>query len=197
MGAVTHKARRPAQVVVNNGGCGIFSFLPIAAHADAFTPLFDTPHALSFAPLAAAFRLEYRRADSARALDAAYAEAQASRRHFLIEAVTDAKVPPPIQHPRTPNPSFPACSPHCPATLLSSPTSSSGLPRTPPPASHAPLPRDCPPPPGPRPLGPVQTLYPYTRICRPPPPSPSPRSPLIPLLVPSRTPACARELQGR
>ena len=61
---------------MNNGGCGIFSFLPIAAHADAFTPYFDTPHALSFAPLAAAFGLEYRRADTGRAWPAAYADAQ-------------------------------------------------------------------------------------------------------------------------
>ncbi|CAM9240080.1 unnamed protein product [Ectocarpus sp. 6 AP-2014] len=93
-------------VCVNNGGGGIFSFLPIAdaRHGDAFSPLFDTPHSVDFEGVCLSMGLEYRRATTAREFRSAYLESQAGvfgggdgegagtgrrrRRHFFIEAVT-------------------------------------------------------------------------------------------------------------
>ena len=45
-------------VVVNNDGGGIFSFLPVADHAENFEPLFGTPHKREFAHAAAMFGLQ-------------------------------------------------------------------------------------------------------------------------------------------
>lgn len=47
-------------VVVNNGGGGIFSLLPIAKHRDVFSPVFDTPHSVRFQEAANMFGMEYR-----------------------------------------------------------------------------------------------------------------------------------------
>lgn len=46
-------------IVVNNGGGGIFSMLPIAKHSEVFSPVFDTPHGVSFSGVAQMFGLAY------------------------------------------------------------------------------------------------------------------------------------------
>ena len=46
-------------VAVNNGGGGIFSFLPVATQDDVFEPFFATPHNLSFRHAAKLFDLAY------------------------------------------------------------------------------------------------------------------------------------------
>jgi len=76
-------------VLVNNGGGGIFSFLPIARHADVFSPFFDSPHDLQFGPVTQAFNLPYQHCKSAGDLTTALALAQASGRASLIEVLTD------------------------------------------------------------------------------------------------------------
>lgn len=83
-------------VVVNNDGGGIFSFLPIAAPGVAgphFERLFGTPHGLGFAPAAAMFGLDYRRATTpaelAAALDATVAR---PGRHLVEVTVPRASV---------------------------------------------------------------------------------------------------------
>ncbi|KAJ1490385.1 thiamine diphosphate-binding protein, partial [Baffinella frigidus] len=78
-------------VVVNNGGGGIFSFLPIAAHADVFEPFFAHPHSLSFEHVAAAFGLRYIRASTPSELDVALRAAREGRGHVLIEAAVSAR----------------------------------------------------------------------------------------------------------
>ena len=53
-------------VVLDNGGGGIFSFLPIASHGEAvsFEALFRTPHDLDFEQVARLFGAGYQRATS-------------------------------------------------------------------------------------------------------------------------------------
>lgn len=76
-------------VIVNNGGCGIFSFLPIAAHPDVFPRFFDNPHSVEFGRVSRMFGLEYRRAATRSDFDACMEEAQQSAtKHYVIEAVT-------------------------------------------------------------------------------------------------------------
>ncbi|KAA8494074.1 2-succinyl-5-enolpyruvyl-6-hydroxy-3-cyclohexene-1-carboxylate synthase [Porphyridium purpureum] len=85
-------------VLLNNGGGGIFSFLPIAAHPDVFTPLFDTPHQTKFEHLASMYDMQYelpRSADELKsALDRTPARGSSVRgsstvRHKLIEVRTE------------------------------------------------------------------------------------------------------------
>jgi 2-succinyl-5-enolpyruvyl-6-hydroxy-3-cyclohexene-1-carboxylate synthase len=79
---------RPVTVVaLNNGGGGIFHFLPVAEHADVFEPHFTTPHDRSFEKIAATFGLPYEQPTT----PAAFAEAYRSRsgEEALIEVRTD------------------------------------------------------------------------------------------------------------
>jgi 2-succinyl-5-enolpyruvyl-6-hydroxy-3-cyclohexene-1-carboxylate synthase len=46
-------------VIINNGGGGIFSLLPIANHCSVFTPVFDTPHGVTFEQAAKTFSIPY------------------------------------------------------------------------------------------------------------------------------------------
>ena len=46
-------------VLINNGGGGIFSFLPVARESDIFEPLFGMPHDLHFLAVAEQFGLAY------------------------------------------------------------------------------------------------------------------------------------------
>lgn len=76
-------------VVVDNGGGGIFSFLPQAGtlSADRFEQLFGTPHGTDIAALAAAHGLRVSTVDTAPSLVAALSEPGPS----LIRVVTDRK----------------------------------------------------------------------------------------------------------
>eukprot|EP00186_Timspurckia_oligopyrenoides_P002424 CAMPEP_0182442740 /NCGR_PEP_ID=MMETSP1172-20130603/1634_1 /TAXON_ID=708627 /ORGANISM="Timspurckia oligopyrenoides, Strain CCMP3278" /LENGTH=1209 /DNA_ID=CAMNT_0024637757 /DNA_START=439 /DNA_END=4068 /DNA_ORIENTATION=- len=77
-------------VVLNNGGGGIFSFLPIAKHTQLFTPLFDTPHSVGFEGCAMMFGLEYHCPTSLQQLDVALRRKSTS--HALIEIKSDQRV---------------------------------------------------------------------------------------------------------
>jgi 2-succinyl-5-enolpyruvyl-6-hydroxy-3-cyclohexene-1-carboxylate synthase len=67
-------------VLVDNGGGGIFDFLPVATQADAFEEHVATPTGLDFARAAELFGLEYAAPASLGALRAALGEAVAGRR---------------------------------------------------------------------------------------------------------------------
>jgi 2-succinyl-5-enolpyruvyl-6-hydroxy-3-cyclohexene-1-carboxylate synthase len=76
-------------VVVNNGGGGIFSFLPQAQFPDHFEQLFATPSGIDFADLAAMHDLEYAHITTAPRLTEAIAAAMAQGGVHLLEVRTD------------------------------------------------------------------------------------------------------------
>jgi 2-succinyl-5-enolpyruvyl-6-hydroxy-3-cyclohexene-1-carboxylate synthase len=81
------QSRAPLRiVVVNNGGGGIFHFLPIAEHADVF-PWFSTPHGVEAAPVASALGVRARRVTGLATLRATLARTQSGPE--VIEVVTD------------------------------------------------------------------------------------------------------------
>jgi 2-succinyl-5-enolpyruvyl-6-hydroxy-3-cyclohexene-1-carboxylate synthase len=94
VGALLAAHRRPlplAVVVLNNDGGGIFSYLPVAEHAQevAFEEHFRTPHGLALGPLARAFGAGYAKVTSAEPLRAALKDALASPRASVIEVPID------------------------------------------------------------------------------------------------------------
>jgi 2-succinyl-5-enolpyruvyl-6-hydroxy-3-cyclohexene-1-carboxylate synthase len=76
-------------VVLNNNGGGIFSFLPIARHAEVFEPFFGTPHGLTFAAAASLFGLGYSAPSTPTAFVDAYRHATCSHTPVLLEVTTD------------------------------------------------------------------------------------------------------------
>ncbi len=56
---------RATLLVLNNDGGGIFSFLPIARHGDAFERYFATPHGLDFEPAVTGYGIPFERATDA------------------------------------------------------------------------------------------------------------------------------------
>lgn len=80
-----------AIAVLDDGGGGIFSFLPIAAQGEAvaFERLFKTPHGVDLARAAALFELDYEAVDSAAALPKALATALARPRVSIVHVRVD------------------------------------------------------------------------------------------------------------
>jgi 2-succinyl-5-enolpyruvyl-6-hydroxy-3-cyclohexene-1-carboxylate synthase len=70
-------------VVLNNGGGGIFDFLPIAGHRDGYEELFGTPTGLDVEKVAALYGLPFSRVSSHDELDAAL------EAHGIVEVVLD------------------------------------------------------------------------------------------------------------
>ena len=83
---------RPVIVVaINNGGGGIFNFLPIAEHAEVFEPWFTSPHIWSFEHAASMFGIHYDRPGSPLDFERSYAAAVRTGRAALIEVVTERR----------------------------------------------------------------------------------------------------------
>ncbi len=82
---------RVVVVVLNNDGGGIFSFLPVAQHAEAgaFEAMFGTPHGLRFEAAAAMFGLDYAAPETPGAFRDAYRAALARPTSSLIEVRTE------------------------------------------------------------------------------------------------------------
>lgn len=76
-------------VVINNGGGGIFSMLPIAGHGALVEEYFGTPHDLTFESAAAQFKLAYHHPTTMTEFRAAYESALASGASSIIEVTTD------------------------------------------------------------------------------------------------------------
>jgi 2-succinyl-5-enolpyruvyl-6-hydroxy-3-cyclohexene-1-carboxylate synthase len=76
-------------VLLNNGGGGIFHFLPIAAHADLLDPWFTAPHAADFSGVEPLFGIPCHRPAGAGAFVETYRRACGSGRPALIEVRTD------------------------------------------------------------------------------------------------------------
>jgi len=64
--AAKHYELDATLVVINNGGGGIFSFLPVASFGEDvhFEELFTTPHGLDFAQISQVFGIGYARAET-------------------------------------------------------------------------------------------------------------------------------------
>ncbi|KAG7671813.1 putative Protein PHYLLO, chloroplastic [Nannochloris sp. 'desiccata'] len=78
-------------VLVNNGGGGIFSFLPIAHHIpdELFTPLWATPQNVDLAGMCRAHGIPHIKVASPEELRTALRSAWGLNRHSVIEAITD------------------------------------------------------------------------------------------------------------
>jgi 2-succinyl-5-enolpyruvyl-6-hydroxy-3-cyclohexene-1-carboxylate synthase len=76
-------------VVLNNGGGGIFSFLPIAEHEDVLRPFIETPHTMRFDGVCASFGVPYVRVDARDTFSVAYSAAIASGTSSVIEVGSD------------------------------------------------------------------------------------------------------------
>ena len=76
-------------LVINNDGGGIFSYLPIREHTDAFEPYFGTPHGRTFRAAAEQFGLEYILPATTLELESALATAFDREGATLIEVQTD------------------------------------------------------------------------------------------------------------
>lgn len=76
-------------VVLNNGGGGIFRFLPIAQHNDTYSPYFDTPHAHKFDGACQSFGLPYVQTRTCADFEREYAAALQRSGPSVIEVPTD------------------------------------------------------------------------------------------------------------
>ncbi len=88
--ALIKESKHPLTIVVlNNGGGGIFSFLPIAQRDDLFEQYFGTPHEFGFEPAAKMFGLRYVNWSTLYEFETAFRQAQKSSGSTLIEVRTD------------------------------------------------------------------------------------------------------------
>ncbi len=76
-------------IAINNGGGGIFSFLPIAQYPDVFENFFGTPHSYTFRAIADFFRLPYFQPGTTQDFRQAYKTAVSSGKSALIEVITN------------------------------------------------------------------------------------------------------------
>ncbi|MBJ7599770.1 MAG: 2-succinyl-5-enolpyruvyl-6-hydroxy-3-cyclohexene-1-carboxylic-acid synthase [Candidatus Nephthysia bennettiae] len=87
--AVRRHGLRVVVVVLDNGGGGIFDFLPPAAHTDVFEELFATPVGLRWEDVARLYDLRFVAATEPAALQAALREAFASPQSTMVCASFD------------------------------------------------------------------------------------------------------------
>ena len=77
-------------ILINNGGGGIFHFLPVVRQTDIFERFFGTPHHLSdFRPIATQFSLNYHSAETTDEFTTVYREARSTPGATLIELQGD------------------------------------------------------------------------------------------------------------
>lgn len=75
-------------VIINNDGGGIFSFLPIAQHAEHFEALFGAPHGMTFEHAARQFGLGYARPADRKSFERVYKDATTLTGAVIIEVTT-------------------------------------------------------------------------------------------------------------
>jgi 2-succinyl-5-enolpyruvyl-6-hydroxy-3-cyclohexene-1-carboxylate synthase len=78
-------------VIVNNGGGGIFHMLPIEEFDPPFTDYFKTPHNVEFAPLSAAYGIEFTTVETLSAFERAFSQSVGSGESQIIEVRVDAE----------------------------------------------------------------------------------------------------------
>lgn len=72
-------------VLINNGGGGIFSFLPISKHKDVMSPFFNEPHEADFQSICNAFNVPHVLCNSLQDFEAAYVTSQSQKTGCVIE----------------------------------------------------------------------------------------------------------------
>ena len=75
-------------VVLNNGGGGIFSFLPIAEFKEGFEKYWGTPHSYTMAAAASMFELNYSQTMDVTHFKKVYTQALKSQTSTIIEVIT-------------------------------------------------------------------------------------------------------------
>ena len=76
-------------VLLNNGGGGIFSFLPIAEFKEGFEKFWGTPHSYTLAAAASMFELNYSQPMNSTHFKKVYAQALKSQTSTIIEVITN------------------------------------------------------------------------------------------------------------
>jgi 2-succinyl-5-enolpyruvyl-6-hydroxy-3-cyclohexene-1-carboxylate synthase len=76
-------------VLLNNGGGGIFSFLPIAEFKEGFEKFWGTPHSYTLAAAASLFELNYSQPMDVKHFKKVYAQALKSQTSTIIEVITN------------------------------------------------------------------------------------------------------------
>jgi 2-succinyl-5-enolpyruvyl-6-hydroxy-3-cyclohexene-1-carboxylate synthase len=87
--ALRRHGLRATIVVLDNGGGGIFSFLPQAAHQDVFEELFFTPLGLRLEDVARLYGLDYRSVEAPDRLEPALKGALAGGGSTLVRVAID------------------------------------------------------------------------------------------------------------
>jgi 2-succinyl-5-enolpyruvyl-6-hydroxy-3-cyclohexene-1-carboxylate synthase len=91
LAALREGRARATVVVVNNDGGGIFSFLPLADHAEVFERLFGTPHGLDIERVAALYDIPYVRAATTDALRTLATASLRARATTILEVRTERR----------------------------------------------------------------------------------------------------------
>jgi 2-succinyl-5-enolpyruvyl-6-hydroxy-3-cyclohexene-1-carboxylate synthase len=76
-------------VLLNNGGAGIFSFLPIAEFKEGFEKFWGTPHPFTLAAAASMFELNYSQPMDAKHFKKVYTQALKAHTSTIIEVITN------------------------------------------------------------------------------------------------------------
>jgi 2-succinyl-5-enolpyruvyl-6-hydroxy-3-cyclohexene-1-carboxylate synthase len=76
-------------VLLNNGGGGIFSFLPVAQFKEGFEKFWGTPHPYTLAYVASTFELNYSQPMDAKHFKKVYTQALKSQTSTIIEVITN------------------------------------------------------------------------------------------------------------
>lgn len=77
-----------AIILINNGGGGIFSLLPIAENKE-LLPFLTTPHELKFKDTASTFGINYKRVENPSEFEDAYISSEERKEKIIIEVIVD------------------------------------------------------------------------------------------------------------
>ncbi len=88
--ALLSSAKHPiCLIIVNNGGGGLFSFLPVYEKKEAFERFFASSHTFTFSDAASLFQISYAQPKSAHDIDTLLTDFSQNRKSILIEVFTD------------------------------------------------------------------------------------------------------------
>ena len=77
-----------AVILINNGGGGIFTLLPIAENKE-LLPFLTTPHELKFKDTASTFGINYKKVQTPKGFEEAYRDSETKKEKIIIEVIVD------------------------------------------------------------------------------------------------------------